>query len=271
LRIVNQIGVRITSGLDFETLMQTIYEQCQQIGDTDTFYLALYDDTHGMLSFPFYYKDGEKRPIAARNIREQSGIAGQVIEQRQTIYIPDQSNMPAGYTPIRQPGIPTWSFIGVPLIMNNRVIGVLSMQSHAVDAYSPEQIQTLELLGIQVAIAIQNSQLFEQVQNERNLANALINNLPGGFALINQHGSLVRWNKYLADSTGYTFDEIGAIDTLSLIVPLEQQRIADLIEKVLAGERIITETQLVSKDNAIIIPFYAVGTRVLVNDEAHVL
>ena len=133
---------------------------------TDTFYVALYDDATKLLSFPFFCKDGERRIVASRGIKESSGLAGQIIESRQTLYLPDESNVPAGLVMIRQPGIPTLSFIGVPLLLNDRSVGVLSMQSHSLNAYSPEQIETLELLATQVAIAIQNSQLYEQVQQE---------------------------------------------------------------------------------------------------------
>ena len=197
LQMVNQISQKITAGLDFERLMQTIYEQCQQIGDTDTFYIALYDDETGMLSFPFNYKDGERCAIAPRNIYEYPGFSGYIIDHRQMLYVPEESLRPAGIIPINQPGIPSQSFIGVPLILNNRVVGILSLQSHKPNAYSPEQIQTLELFASQVAIAIQNSQLYKQVQDEKNLANALIENLPGGFGLIDPAGNPVRWNKYV--------------------------------------------------------------------------
>jgi PAS domain S-box-containing protein len=167
LEIANQIGLKITAGLDFEQLINTIFEQCQLIGDTDTFYVALYDHITGMLSFPFFHKDGEFQNIAARNIKDTPGLTGHIIESRQTLYIPDQSNnLPAGLTAIRHPGPLTRSFIGVPLIVNDRVVGVLSMQSNSLNAYSPDQIKMLELVATQVAIAIQNSQLYSQVRQE---------------------------------------------------------------------------------------------------------
>jgi PAS domain S-box-containing protein len=173
LRMVNQIGVKITTDLDFERLLQTIYEQCQQIGDADTFYIAFYNSTTGTLSFPFNYKDGERKVFASRNIRENPGLAGHIIEHRQPLYLPDMSNLPVGLTLIRQPGIPSRSFIGIPLILGERVVGILSMQSHSPNAYSPEQIQTLELLATQVVVAIQNAQLYRHARlevNERKLA-----------------------------------------------------------------------------------------------------
>jgi PAS domain S-box-containing protein len=166
LKMINRIGIEIAAGLDFEQLMQTIYEQCQQIGDTDTFYIALYDDKTDTVSFPFNYKDGERRVLASRNVRKNPGLVGYVIQNRRTFCINDEANIPASITVYKQPGISSRSYITVPLILNERVVGVLSMQSHMPNAYSPEQVQTLELVAIQVAIAIQNAQLYQQAQEE---------------------------------------------------------------------------------------------------------
>jgi PAS domain S-box-containing protein len=271
LRVVNQIGVKITAGLDFERLMQTIYEQCQQIGNTDTFYIALRDDATGTLSFPFSYRGGERRAFASRNIGENPGLVGHIIERRQTLYTPDSFNLPAGITPVNLPGTPSESIIGIPLILRDRVVGVLSMQSHSPNAYTPEQIQTLELLATPVAIAIQNSQLFEQIQSERNLANALIENLPGVFALVNQQGYSVRWNKYAETIMGYTSEEIGNLDFLSVFPVEEQAHLADLIARVFAGERATTDTQLIAKHREKKIPVYATGTRVQIGKETYLL
>ncbi|MEI6308744.1 MAG: PAS domain S-box protein [bacterium] len=271
LRIVNKIGLKMTAGLDFEPLMETIYEQCRQIGEADTFYVALYDDATRIVSFPFFYKDGKRRFIASRGIKENSGLAGHIIESRQTLYLPDESNLPAELVGVWQPGMPTMSFIGVPLFLRERIVGVLSMQSRSLNAYSPVQIKTLELLAVEVAIAIQNSQLYTQVQGERNLANALIDNLPGVFCLVNQQGRVVRWNKYAETLSGYTPVEIGAMDFLSVFPVGEQARLAALNAKVFAGGQVTTDTQVIAAHDEKMIPIYATGTSVQVNNEAHLL
>ena len=163
---VIQIGNKINSSLGFEERMMMVYEQCKQLGDTDTFYVATYDDQTNMASFPFFMKEGELRSIAGRNLKDAIGLTGYVVESKQTLYIPDQSDPPAGITLIRTPGIPTRSYIGVPMILNERVVGVVSLQSNSPNAYTPDQILTLELVATQIAIAIQNSQLYEQVKQE---------------------------------------------------------------------------------------------------------
>ena len=75
-RMVNQIGLQMTAGLNSDQLLQTIYEQCQQVGDTDAFYLALYDVATDTISAPFYYNDGHRYNIPVRNASQQPGLVG---------------------------------------------------------------------------------------------------------------------------------------------------------------------------------------------------
>ncbi len=164
LKLVNQIGATITAGLDFEQLMQTLYQQCQQIGETHTFYVALYDETSQIIRFPFFMKDGERRSVADRLLQEHAGVVEYVIRNVQVLYIPDSFHLSIPLQIIRMPGEPTRSVIAIPLKSYERPVGVLSMQSHAPNAYTPDQIFLLEMLAGQIAIAIQNGQLYTQAQ-----------------------------------------------------------------------------------------------------------
>ena len=78
--MVNQIGIKITAGLDLEQLLETIHEQCQQIGHADSFYIALYDHATGDLNFPFSYSAGKRIYHSAINIREKPILASHIIE-----------------------------------------------------------------------------------------------------------------------------------------------------------------------------------------------
>ncbi|MBK7456761.1 MAG: PAS domain S-box protein [Anaerolineales bacterium] len=168
LRIVNQIGIKITAGLDFGQLLETVHEQCEQIGHADSFYIALFDHATGSMTFPFSCSDGKRISRPPHNLREKPGTASHIIEKRQTIYIPDiqisSDEIPA--LSISPSPTLTRSYLGVPLLSGERVIGLISMQNKEPAMYTREQIRTIELLATQVAIAIQNSQLYEQAQNE---------------------------------------------------------------------------------------------------------
>ncbi|MCX6099192.1 MAG: PAS domain S-box protein, partial [Candidatus Bipolaricaulota bacterium] len=163
LHLAAQVNTAITTGLDLERLMQTVHEQCQLLFPIDTFYIVLYDEATDSVSFPFMHKDGERRSLPSRCLRVEPGLLEQVIRGGQTVYLPDAAHSP---TPmVRQPGIVSQSIVAVPMALGDRVIGVLSMQSQLPDVYSQGQIQMFERLAAQVAIAVQNSRLYEAVSH----------------------------------------------------------------------------------------------------------
>ncbi len=270
LRMINQMMGILIGSLDFESRMQKLHEICQRIGDTDTFYVFLYDKETGTISSPYNYKDGVRLQLPVRDIREKPGVTGYVIEHPQTLYIPDTLQLPPGVPPIIvQPGRQTRSLVIVPLMLSGQVIGVVSMQSCAVNAYTPDQIQALELLAPQAAIALQNSRLYEQERNERNLVNALIDNLPGIFLLVNQSGRLQRWNKYVEMTLGYPAEKLGELDILSLIVPQDRALYAGLVAQCFAEGGGTAEMRLVVSGGKAEIPFYVTGARVQLGDELY--
>ncbi len=179
LLMVNHIGLKITTDLEFEQLMQTVYEQCQAIAYSDSFYIAFYDQQASVLSYPFSYSDGTRvfRPITDMN--DSPGIAKQITGRKETIYVPDVHCLPEGITPITISATPsqTRSYLGLPLVVGEQAIGILSMQNRQAEAYGHSQIKTLELVATQVSIAIKNSQLYERLKTTLEEREALIREL----------------------------------------------------------------------------------------------
>ena len=163
LASLNRIGLTITSGLDMERVLQALHEQCQQVLPMDVFSVALYDEQTGLIHFPLFCDRGEYHAGLSHNIREQPGPTSHVIQTRRTLYAPDTTdpNLPPPIPIIRARETPARAYVGVPLILGERVIGVLSVQSYQPNAYSPDDIRLLETLATQAAIAIENARLFE--------------------------------------------------------------------------------------------------------------
>ena len=235
LRMVNRIGIRITAGLGLEQLLQTIDEQSQQIGIADSYYIALYDHTTESIDFLYSRTDGKRISRPRINIREKPILANKIIETHQTLFIPDFQNESTGivYNPISPTPTLTRTYLGVPLLVNEQVIGLISMQNKQANAYSPEQIETLELLATQAALAIQNSQLYEQAQQE---------------LVERKHAEeeTAQRNKYLT-----LLNQLGrALNTLSSL-PVIIQQISDLIGQVFDNRNLYIalynqETNLIS-------------------------
>jgi diguanylate cyclase (GGDEF)-like protein/PAS domain S-box-containing protein len=170
LGIINYISLSITSGLDMEHVLKTLYDQCSQLVPIDIFYVALYDETNSLIHIPLFCEGGQYQVGPSRDINDRPGTIGAVIKARKTLYLNNVINdtilsdtRPNQLTPSTL-GKTSRSYIGIPLTLRERVIGVLSIQNYRTDAYTEDQIRILERIAIQAAIAIENARLYAEIQ-----------------------------------------------------------------------------------------------------------
>ena len=166
LAAITRIGMVISSGRDLDTVMQTIFEQCKSIIALDTFYLALYDEGSDELSFPVFFDNGSLIAFPSHSLAQHPGISGHIIKTRTSINIPDtlEAEARTKYNAVRSGGVPSRSYVGVPLLYGDRILGVLSVQSREVSAYTSHHVQLVEMIAAQSAIAIENARLYGELE-----------------------------------------------------------------------------------------------------------
>ena len=98
-------------------------------------------------------------------LRVGQGLAGWVIAERRTAIIADVSQDEHWLT---VDGLDDWvrSALVVPLMVRDRLVGVLSLYSERLDAFDESQRQLVEAVAAPVAIAIQNARLFQSEQQQ---------------------------------------------------------------------------------------------------------
>lgn len=167
LDMLNRIGLAITSGLEMDQVARTILEHIQHLIKTDAFYLALYDNEIGEITFPTFYDRGNFSSLKPQNIHNNPGITGYVIETRSPLLVDDltTAGLPERYAGIHSNGGPSHSFIGVPLMLGERVLGVISIQNYQSGVYTGEDVHLLETIAAQAAVAVDNARLFAEVQH----------------------------------------------------------------------------------------------------------
>jgi diguanylate cyclase (GGDEF)-like protein len=163
-----EIGLSITAQLDLNQVLINLYDHVQKLLSPEVFYIAIYDEDTHICEFPLFYKRGSWLQMSSRDVHQTPGLTGMVILGGQTLVLKDTLDpaTAAQYQPIRTGGEPTRTYVGVPMSVHNRMIGVISIQKYAPDAYAGEEIRLLETIAIQAAIAIENSQLFAKAQEE---------------------------------------------------------------------------------------------------------
>jgi GAF domain-containing protein/anti-sigma regulatory factor (Ser/Thr protein kinase) len=165
LAALQQITDAALAHLGEEELLQELLRRVAAVMGVDTVAILLTDGD-------------ELAARAARGIEEEveqgvriplgSGFAGRVAAQRRAVRIPDIDRFDI-YNPIlRQKGIR--SLLGVPLLVEGRVIGVMHVGSLTMREFTDDERDLLQLAADRAAIAIEHAQLYEQERAAREAA-----------------------------------------------------------------------------------------------------
>ena len=168
MTILYEISMELSANLNMDQVLRNLFEKCRQLMPVDSFYVAIYEETTHLLYYPLFYDQGNFKNIAVRDMRVAPGLTGEVVMSAKTLYLSDTTDATVAeqYQIIRIGGTPTRSFVGVPMIVRGKVIGVISMQSYLPNQYDPEQIRLMETIARQAAIAVENSRLYEDARKE---------------------------------------------------------------------------------------------------------
>ncbi|MBI4787922.1 MAG: GAF domain-containing protein [Chloroflexi bacterium] len=164
LEILRDISMAITSTLDLEQILRRVYESVHRVMNTDTFFIALYAEPERELRFEFLVDNGASLPKITQRLDDLTGLSGWIIAHKKPLVIGDLQN--ARDLPVQPSviGSPTRSWLGVPLIVQDRLIGVMSVQSYAPDRFDRGHLQLLDAIANQISIVIENARLFAQMR-----------------------------------------------------------------------------------------------------------
>ncbi len=96
------------------------------------------------------------------------------------------------------------SWLGVPLVVQDRVIGILAFDSAHPNYFTPNHSRLAAAFADQVAIAIENARLYQEMRREKRYFESLVLNNPAAIVVINDLGQIVSWNPAAQRLFGYT-------------------------------------------------------------------
>jgi sigma-B regulation protein RsbU (phosphoserine phosphatase) len=167
LALLYEVSREVTSILDREELLRRVAERIKKIVKYDVFSVMLWNEQTQHLESIFAMRCGDSIPARVR-VPLHKGITGTAAGERRVLRISDVTG-DSRY--IRcDSGVEARSEIVVPLLMQDRLIGVLDLESKDPHAFTMEHERMLTTLGSYVAIALENARLYEEArQSERRL------------------------------------------------------------------------------------------------------
>jgi len=164
LAALNDLAQALTARTTVDEVLEETYRGAARLLDTTNFYVALYHRDRDEVIFALDVTEGRlTKPYTGR--RSGNGLTEYVIRTRQSLLIAD--NLPERLEELGLeligPVALTW--LGVPLLVGDQIIGVIAVQSYAAaHAYGEHERELLTAIANQTAIAIQSAYLFEEVQ-----------------------------------------------------------------------------------------------------------
>lgn len=191
LATVYETAITITSNLDLSTTLHTIVEQAARLTHADGGGLYLHHERQGELEVVVSYQ--LDRDYRGQRIKVGEGLAGRVALSKEIERVADYSSW-AGRSQ-RYAAAPFYAVLAVPLLHDERVLGVLDLLHTERGAYfTDNDVRVVQLFAAQVAVAITNASLYNAVSRQAQR----MTELAQASQLLDAHGDIAATVKPLA-------------------------------------------------------------------------
>ena len=235
LALVNEIGAALSRQLDFESTIDLVGDRISSIFGVDSTSIALHDAASNMVSFPYFVEHGERIRVAP--IQLGPGLTSSVIESRRPLRLGTMAEARArGALMLGLPeeeSAPSESWLGVPVMAGDSVIGVINVDRPERNAFSEAEERLLSTLASSMGVALENARLFSETR-QRNAELAVINEI--GAAL----GRQLDFDAII-ELVGERVREIFTSDSLFIALYDEPSRVIRFAYEVASGDRVYTD------------------------------
>ncbi len=198
-----------------EKLYRALYEQISDNFGSDLgFIIATYDENRGEIKFPFAIENDEVLKIDPMPLGE--GLTSYIIKNQQPLLINNEEERRALELNTRIVGKPARSWLGVPLMTGGKLLGamILQDQEHE-DRFTEYDLNLIMTLAPQVATAIRNAQLLQEMQEalraydyERLLLQTWLTHSPDSIAIKDREARYQRVSLYYANMQGMSPEDM---------------------------------------------------------------
>jgi phosphoserine phosphatase RsbU/P len=159
LETLAEIGREMSAILDPDELLTRIAHLIKRVVDYRIFGIALLDEDTQQLDLKVTIKFGDD-PRAIAPVKLGEGLVGYAALHKEVVLVPDVTRDPRYIAAV--PGVR--SELVVPMLLQDRCIGVFDLESPEPDAFNKKHVKLLTLLASEAAVAIENARLVESIR-----------------------------------------------------------------------------------------------------------
>jgi phosphoserine phosphatase RsbU/P len=153
-----EIGRDVAAVLDVDELFARIAQSMRRLIDYRTFGIWLLNEERGELEVKLAVKYGDL--VELKRIPLGEGLVGYAALHKEPVRVADVSQDPRYINVVPD----VRSELAIPMMLKDRCIGVLDLESPELDAFTKRDVEILTVLASQAAVAIENARLYETVR-----------------------------------------------------------------------------------------------------------
>lgn len=224
-RVLYAISSSVLTTSSLDELYRSIHHALAEIIDTTNFFISSYDKNTDVIRFP-YWIDEKDDAGEVTQASVSGSINAEVIFKRQPLLLTADMLIESFSNGTRKMwGEAPKCWLGVPLIVNNEVIGTIGVQSYTNPRqYTYQDVQLLTSISNQVAVALERKQAEEALRVSEELQSKLISSIPDLIIRMDLNGNVLFANEIVHKMSGYTGHDIIGHNMLEFIAPEDHEK-----------------------------------------------
>ena len=184
LTLVNEIGRGLAQQLEFDAIIELVGERVREQFDATSMFIATYDPATDLMTFRYELDEG--RRVTTDPIPLGAGLTSEVIRRRAPVRLGTYEELTA--LGAIQSGVDAASWLGVPILVADEVLGVLALESLEQHKFDDSTQRLLATVASSMGVALKNARLFDETKrlltdaDERAAELAIINEVQQGLA-----------------------------------------------------------------------------------------
>jgi PAS domain S-box-containing protein len=182
------------SSESIDTFLGSVHDIIAELMPAKNFYVAVYDETSGLLSFPYFVDEFDSAP-EPRPLRK--GLTEYVLRTAQPLLATPEvfAALEAGGE-VESIGAPSIDWLGVPLAIGKRTFGVLVVQSYTPGIrYREVEKEILRFVSGQVAMSLRRRRQDEESREREQFLSGVLNSIQDGISILDTDYTIVRVNR----------------------------------------------------------------------------
>lgn len=209
-----KISTLAINSVNLESLLASIHNELRTLIAVNNFHVALYDKDHNFLNFPYYVDENiGTKPISMKRIVGKGLTEYSLFNTEPTFLYEEDILKLAEDKKVELLGPIPKLWLGVPLILENRTIGVICVKSHSDrNKYKRRHLELLHFISGQIALVIERKRNEEKIIEQTARLNSIFESSSHLIWSVNRRRGLTSFNHNYAEAISKKFQTYPEID-----------------------------------------------------------